>query len=79
MRKPKKITPYDLAALNLICANGFVGLDAEGEPFLESDRQITRLRLQRLIAFGLLISNEDALAAPIGRAPQSYRPVAPHA
>jgi len=78
VRKPKKITPHDLAALDLVSANGFVGLDARGSPFLESERQITRLRFRRLIAFGLLVSNEDALPGQLAE-PQSYRPVAPHA
>ena len=75
MRKVGKITPHDLAALDLIRACGFVRLDASGEPCLETNSQIGLWRFQRLVGHGLLISNNDALAAPLGNTPQSYRPV----
>lgn len=59
-----KITASDIRAVRLIKASGFIGINADGEPFLEGRRQIGRMRLCRLLEHKLLKSNQDGL--PIG-------------
>ena len=56
-----KLTKLDKKAIDLIAMNGVVGVDLKGEPWLESNRQITKFRLRRLIELGKLVPNNDAL------------------
>lgn len=70
MRRIGAITALDLNALSAVKRVGFVGVDLKGEPWLESDTQISPWRLSRLIAHGFLYSSEDGL---LDEVPQTYR------
>lgn len=62
MRKiAKVITELDREALGSIAKCGFIGVDNTGEPFLETNIQVRRYRLSRLIALELVIPSNDAL------------------
>lgn len=58
-----KLTEHDNRALRLIADNGGIVGFADGEPFLESNSQISPYRFNRLIAFGYLTPNGDAMFA----------------
>lgn len=70
MRSVGSITTLDLDALSAVKRAGFVGVDVKGEPYLESDTQISPWRFARLIAHEFLISSEDGL---LNGYPQTYR------
>jgi hypothetical protein len=59
-RKVGKFTEADAAALRLIKACGFVGVD-RGRPYLESNQQISPWRFHRLIEHGCLTPSQDSL------------------
>jgi hypothetical protein len=61
----------DLAALALVKRCGFVAVESDGQPRLESEAQISDVAFRRLVADGQLIPSGDAL---FGCASQTYRP-----
>jgi hypothetical protein len=66
-----KITKLDQRAVAAIRECGFVSMEADGKPRLESSKNVTAFRLKRLVQLGLVVSGGDALfneAAP----PQTY-------
>jgi hypothetical protein len=67
----KKITGKDKAALSAVKRCGFVAMETDGKPRLETSFELTPARLKRLVAHGLLAPSNDALLpdAP----PQTYR------
>jgi hypothetical protein len=56
-----RVTALDLKAVKAIAKCGFVGVDLKGEPWLESSDHVTKFRLRRLSAQGLVRSNQDGL------------------
>lgn len=70
-RKVGKFTEADAAALKLIKACGFVGVDRD-KFYLESNRQIGSWRIHRLAEHGCLVPSQDSL---LGGVSQTYRPV----
>jgi len=67
-------TEIDRKSLDLIKrCGGFVTINlTDGEPQLESDTQISKYRLDRLIAHQMVIPSGDSL---FGSPPQTYRVV----
>lgn len=61
----------DADAISIIRRTGFVYVDINGEPCLETNQQITKTRFQRLVKYGLLVPNNDAL---IDTMSQTYTP-----
>jgi len=70
-RKVRKFTEADAAALKLIKACGFVGVDRD-KFYLESNRQIGSWRIHRLVEHGYLKPSHDCLPGGVS---QTYRPV----
>jgi hypothetical protein len=64
------ITEEDRKAFELVKKTGFVRLDFDGLPYLQSYSQISRYRFDRLVKLGLLVPNNDALFE--GAQPQTY-------
>jgi hypothetical protein len=62
----------DLAAIGLIRKSGFVRLESDGEPRLETNTQIDAKTFRRLVAKGYLEPAGDALFRGMT---QTYRPV----
>jgi len=65
------ITEKDKEAFSLIKKCGFVRIDYDGEPCLETYSQISRFRFRRLVAHGLLKPGGDSM---FGLQPQTYIP-----
>jgi hypothetical protein len=68
-----KVQKRDLQALAAIRECGFVSMESDGVPRLESSKQLTPLRFNRLLTLGLLAPAGDTLFE--GGAPsQTYLP-----
>lgn len=61
----------DADAISIIKRTGFVYVDIDGEPCLETNQQISKMRFQRLLKHGMLIPNHDGLIDAIS---QTYVP-----
>lgn len=66
-----KLTDSDRHMLKLVRKCGFIGVDERGQPYLETDSQITEYRVRRLLALRLIESSGDGLLDS-GK-PQSYK------
>jgi len=56
-----KLTAHDRKTLAAIQECGFVGMNADGEPYLESSKTVSPFRVNRLVALGLLLPSGDTL------------------
>lgn len=71
MSYARKFTDQDALALSLIKHCGFVGVAADGTPFLAPGYRVHRKRVRRLIELGALLPKFDGLGG--GRS-QTYVP-----
>lgn len=71
MASIKNITDRDLAAFDLIKKCGFVSLDLDGNPHLETHEQITRQSFTRLLILKLIKPAGDAM---FGVQSQTFKP-----
>lgn len=63
MKEPPKlkVTKRDMIALGHIRDCGFIAMEVDGQPRLETSRNVTKLRFRRLVALGLVRASGDNL------------------
>jgi hypothetical protein len=57
----KNVTLLDERAVEVIRAAGFIGVDADGQVWMETSGRVSPGRLRRLITLGLVAPSNDAL------------------